>query len=718
MNHNQHQVVESVLERAHRAQAQMVPLPRRVRAFSPRPLVGSLVLGLLLQAAAPVLTSAAAEAYGAQQLEPLLASTNLLPRAFVKGHEIRIYCTNDAQRVMFKAAWEPSRVAAHEFSYATATLEACKPPKRMPDPASHWSEVIVLSKAESERCMRSAAGRLVPAETGRGIYCQHGRGEAVLYRNAAGQVQLVSLEEKPADVLIERRYNRHELASATASALEADLRVAYPNQTLFLLTIGSGSRIRLAFLDMSDRQAIVLYPPRGDDDAGHTAHLGLKLSNLASFILVDNVWTFLKNPVSSSGRTVNQFLQWPLTVLTPRLRAGSSAVPPLTNTPGMDLAAWEQWLDRHSHTPRERGSMRLLIDGDQFYRLLERRMMEATNDISLHVCIFDRDDIAVDMADRLKQRSTNVAVRVVFDRLLSRGAGTSPPATPMREGFVPPGSIAKYLRRDSEVRVRPQPNPGFTADHSKVMLVDGRYAYVGGMNLGREYRYEWHDLMAEVQGPVVASFQRQFEKKWAQLSIWGDCGLAEQSLCGKQPGCTTNAAPDCEMIELRRLYTKTFSRQIRKADLAAINRASSYVFAENPYFFSNDLLNALVRARLRGVDVRVVLPSENDAAVGHKSNLVTANYLIEHGVRVYFYPGMTHVKALLVDGWACFGSANFDAFSLRLNREANLATSDPAFAAKFRQELFEADFARSREVKEPLQVGWSDYLVDALLSPF
>jgi len=224
--------------------------------------------------------------------------------------------------------------------------------------------------------------------------------------------------------------------------------------------------------------------------------------------------------------------------------------------------------------------------------------------------------------------------------------------------------------------------------------------------------------MAEVHGPVVTSFPRQFEKKWAQLSLWGDCGLAEESLCGKRPNCSTNAAPDHEMIELRRLYTKSFSRQIRRADLAAIDRASSYIFAENPYFFSNDLLNALVRARLRGVDVRVVLPSENDAAVGHKSNLVTANYLLEHGVRVYFYPGMTHVKALLVDGWACFGSANFDAMSLRLNREANLATSDPGFAARFRKELFEADFARSRELREALPVGFSDYLADALLSPF
>ncbi len=172
------------------------------------------------------------------------------------------------------------------------------------------------------------------------------------------------------------------------------------------------------------------------------------------------------------------------------------------------------------------------------------------------------------------------------------------------------------------------------------------------------------------------------------------------------------------MIELRRLYTRNFSRQIRAAQLTAITRASSYVFAENPYLYSNEFLNALVRARRRGVDVRVILPDENDLAAGHRSNLVTANYLREQGVRVFLYPGMTHVKALLVDGWSCFGSANFDALSLRLNREDDMATSDPSFAARFRHDLFDVDFAKSRELQEKLPVGWEDHLADALLNPF
>jgi cardiolipin synthase len=249
-----------------------------------------------------------------------------------------------------------------------------------------------------------------------------------------------------------------------------------------------------------------------------------------------------------------------------------------------------------------------------------------------------------------------------------------------------------------------------------VFIIEERYAYVGGMNFGREYRYEWHDLMAEVEGPVVASMQRQFNKKWSQSGLWGDLGLASETLLGgTPPSPSTNSA---EWIDLRRLYTKTFDRQIRRAELEAIDRARNHIYLENSYLYNNEMILALVRARLRGVDVRVIMPGENDFASGHSSNLVTSNFLRRHGVRVYFYPGMSHVKALLVDGWVCFGSANFDSLSLRLNREGNLATSDAGFAARFRRDVFETDFARSRELKEDIAVDWSDHLSDALLNPF
>ena len=130
------------------------------------------------------------------------------------------------------------------------------------------------------------------------------------------------------------------------------------------------------------------------------------------------------------------------------------------------------------------------------------------------------------------------------------------------------------------------------------------------------------------------------------------------------------------------------------------------------------MFTGLLAARARGVDVRVVLPSENDFGVGKSSNLVTANALVRGGVRVFLYPGMTHVKALVADGWATFGSANFNKLSLRTNHELNLATSSSAIVSALARDLFAVDFAKSHELTEPIEVSWTDELADAILTQF
>jgi cardiolipin synthase len=134
--------------------------------------------------------------------------------------------------------------------------------------------------------------------------------------------------------------------------------------------------------------------------------------------------------------------------------------------------------------------------------------------------------------------------------------------------------------------------------------------------------------------------------------------------------------------------------------------------------FDKRVILALVKARSRGVDVRVVLPCFNDFKAGGRGNIVIANYLIQRGVRVYFYPAMSHVKALLVDGWACLGSGNLNHLSLRVNHEQNIASTDIRFANHVEQDLFEQDFARSYEMTEPLSVDWVDFLADLVVEGF
>ena len=85
-----------------------------------------------------------------------------------------------------------------------------------------------------------------------------------------------------------------------------------------------------------------------------------------------------------------------------------------------------------------------------------------------------------------------------------------------------------------------------------------------------------------------------------------------------------------------------------------------------------------------------------------------------HGaeIRVYVFPGMSHVKAAVFDGWACLGSANWDKWSLAINKELNLATSNPDAVAGLVERIFDADFARSPELTEPFPERCSDFLIE------
>ncbi|NIO40365.1 MAG: cardiolipin synthase B, partial [Burkholderiales bacterium] len=101
------------------------------------------------------------------------------------------------------------------------------------------------------------------------------------------------------------------------------------------------------------------------------------------------------------------------------------------------------------------------------------------------------------------------------------------------------------------------------------------------------------------------------------------------------------------------------------------------------------------QARRRGVDVRVIIGSSNDSGILNLSNQATANVMLRNGIRVYVYPGMTHVKAAVYDGWACLGSANFDKLSLQINQEVNLGTSHPEAVEDLLESVFYPDFAKS-----------------------
>ena len=108
----------------------------------------------------------------------------------------------------------------------------------------------------------------------------------------------------------------------------------------------------------------------------------------------------------------------------------------------------------------------------------------------------------------------------------------------------------------------------------------------------------------------------------------------------------------------------------------------------------------------------MIIPAAGNHGPLNASNKVTINTLLKHGVRVYEYPGMSHVKAAIFDGWASVGSANFDKLSLKVNKELNLATSDPDTINALLDQVFIPDMMMSREITSPVEVTVANRFVE------
>ena len=376
----------------------------------------------------------------------------------------------------------------------------------------------------------------------------------------------------------------------------------------------------------------------------------------------------------------------------------------------MNLDDWEDRLDEIVGGHRSFGKLELLIDGDEYFPALEAAIANAQESVKLRTYIFDTDDVSLAVADRLKDRSAEVDVDVMFDglgTLMAEQVVTA--AQPVLKNK--PMSIASYLEQDSEIEVHNLTNPWLTGDHTKTTIIDGKVAFIGGMNIGREYRYDWHDVMVRAEGTIVGDMNYEFAKKWEHSKGLGDLRLLFKLLKRRLRG---NRPKDG--YEIRAIMTRAHSSDLYRAQLAAIRNARGYIFIENSYFSDAAILHSLVRARLRGVDVRVIMSLDSNHGIMNQANVIAANVLLRAGARIYNYNGMSHVKAAVYDGWAVLGSANFDRLSFRVNQEMNLASSAPEFTGQVLERIFAVDFAQSEELTGPLEQTWRHSMASIVAS--
>jgi cardiolipin synthase len=387
--------------------------------------------------------------------------------------------------------------------------------------------------------------------------------------------------------------------------------------------------------------------------------------------------------------------------------------PPIADErPTLDPSELEAVLHRSAKSDLRCADIQLFVRGPDALAALDAVIDQAQCRLDVLMYLWDSDPLGEAVAHKLAAHaSPRCLVRVLVD-----GGGNLIDGLPADASTAEVNRVVCWLSRQPHVEVLRTRNAVARFDHRKLVVADGRVAWSGGRNFTAPSFFEYHDLSFTLSGPLAADTAALFDEFWRQQGgATVPVPPSEQERRGVSPPVTE---PDSDNLA-RLVRTRPLQRQLAQALYEAVDKARHHVFVENPYFTDPRLLEKLTRARQRGADVRVVLTLHSGSDAVDHSNRVTANRLLQAGIRVYLYPGMTHVKATSVDGlWAYLGTGNFDYLSLRHNRELGVAVGAGPVLAALEHELFLPDFRPEWELTEPLPVTATDYWYELLASIF
>jgi phosphatidylserine/phosphatidylglycerophosphate/cardiolipin synthase-like enzyme len=350
----------------------------------------------------------------------------------------------------------------------------------------------------------------------------------------------------------------------------------------------------------------------------------------------------------------------------------------------------EQTLSRTAGAPLVGGNaVRVLRDAAENYPAWEAAMHAARRTIHVEMYIFHFDPVGRRFVERLAQKAREgVTVRVAYDWF---GCGLSP----LRGLFRP------LIDAGGEVRAFNPPSiktalGWVRRNHRKLITIDGRTAFVSGLCIGQMWEgvpakklQPWRDTGIEIVGPAVDEAEASFAESWALAG-----GAAVDTRAGATP------SPDAGSVNLRLIPTEPFTGNLLRLDLLVASVARRSLWITDAYFIgTGPYLEALKRAALDGVDVRLLLPQGSD--VGWVVPISRSLYrpLLEAGVRIFEWNGtMVHAKSAVADGrWGRIGSTNLNLNSWLGNWELDVAIEDES-VAKTMQQHFEEDLSRSTEI--------------------
>ena len=343
----------------------------------------------------------------------------------------------------------------------------------------------------------------------------------------------------------------------------------------------------------------------------------------------------------------------------------------------------------------------LLKDGPETFETMFAAMRAANHHIHIETFILDDDRIGRQLADILiERRQAGVEVRLMYDSI-----GALKTAEKYFAGLRQHGvQVYEYHPLDPTdvIRIWRLNN----RHHRKITIIDGRVGFTGGLNISGVYSSSssggirsltqgWRDTHVRVDGPAVAQLQRLFVALWARIHEAPPLDGPEYFPFLEEQGA--------QLIRLADSKAGDAEVDIYKLYLAVIDHARERIWITQGYFSPDRrILDALIRAARRNVDVRLLLPGLTDSWVTLNSSRAHYGELLAAGVRVFERrDALQHAKTAVVDTiWSTVGSANMDYRSFLHANEANLVIWGRDFAEKM-EDLFLADQAYNVEIKYP-----------------
>jgi len=345
-----------------------------------------------------------------------------------------------------------------------------------------------------------------------------------------------------------------------------------------------------------------------------------------------------------------------------QLRGSSSTQ--FENYPESSLGIMKMLFNNSNSIVAENNQVQFLIDGKQTFNSILESISEAKHHIHLEFYILSYDKIGSTIMDLLfKKAQLGVKVRILFDDVGSWELKEKTIKL-IRQSGVEIFSFQKvhFPFFSSKVNYR---------NHRKLIVVDGKIGFTGGLNISDRYLEGnpelgyWRDTFVKIEGEAVWGIQNIFAADWFFTTKENITSLKYYPIASQRGNNTVqivSSGPDSDWPAILQFY------------FATISQAKKQVYITSPYFLpTDDILTALKTTSLRGVDVQIIIPGKTDSRISHFGTESMVQDMLDAGIKIFRYSsGFMHSKTMVVDHEiVSVGSANMDFRSLETNFEIN-----------------------------------------------